>query len=50
MTTAFVATAIDYGIVASSFGYQWILFWLPIGLCLGSSLRLKERVRNSGAG
>ncbi len=34
-----VATSVDYEIVPTDLGYLWILFWLPVGVCLGASLQ-----------
>jgi len=36
--TCLVATSVDYEIVPTDLGYLWILFWLPVAICLGTSL------------
>jgi O-antigen ligase len=34
-----VASSVDYEIVPTDLGYLWILFWLPVAVCLGACLR-----------
>ncbi len=39
LATCLAATAVDYEIIPTDLSYHYILFWLPVGLCLGVGLR-----------
>lgn len=39
MCACVLATSVDYEILPSELGYPWLIFWLPITMCLGASLR-----------
>ena len=39
--TFIVASSVDYEILPTDLSYLWILFWLPVGITLGASLRIK---------
>lgn len=39
LATCLVATAVDYEIIPTDLSYLYILFWLPVGICLGIGLR-----------
>lgn len=34
-----VATTVDHEMTATSLGWPWLLFWIPVGMCLGVSVR-----------
>ncbi|NVN88565.1 MAG: O-antigen ligase family protein [Rhodopseudomonas sp.] len=38
-----MASSVDYEIVPTDLGYLWILFWLPVAICLGASLPRSNR-------
>jgi O-antigen ligase len=41
---------LDFSTLTSSLGLEWVIFWLPIGLCIGSALRAAEvSVQSPGA-
>jgi O-antigen ligase len=44
LAACLAATAVDYEIVPSDLGYLYILFWLPVAICLGVALSAARRV------
>ena len=38
MCASLFATSVDYEIVPTDLGFLWIVFWLPVAMCLGASL------------
>lgn len=38
LASCLVATSVDYDITPTDLSYLYILFWLPVGICLGSGL------------
>lgn len=44
LAACLAATAVDYEIVPSDLGYLYILFWLPVAICLGAALSVSRRV------
>ncbi|WP_322518121.1 O-antigen ligase family protein [Rhodopseudomonas palustris] len=43
LATCLTATSVDYEIIPSDLGYLYILFWLPVGICLGAALATAQR-------
>lgn len=43
MAAATVATTVDYEITATSLGWPWLLFWIPVAMCLGAGIRGEPR-------
>ncbi|MGP9811532.1 O-antigen ligase family protein [Rhodopseudomonas sp. NSM] len=43
LATCLTATSVDYEIIPSDLGYLYILFWLPVGICLGAALKTAQR-------
>jgi O-antigen ligase len=39
MVAGVVAAAVDHEMTATSLGWPWLLFWIPVALCLGASVR-----------
>lgn len=44
LATCLTASSVDYEIVPTDLGYLYFLFWLPVGVCLGSALAAGHRV------
>lgn len=38
LATCLAATSVDYEIIPTDLGYLYIMFWLPVGVCLGAGL------------
>jgi O-antigen ligase len=49
MTSTILATAVDYEIIATSLGWQWLLFWLPVGMCLAVGPQASWQARSLDA-
>lgn len=43
MVTATVATTVDHEMTATSLGWPWLLFWIPVAMCLGVGVREQPR-------
>ncbi|ABD08531.1 conserved hypothetical protein [Rhodopseudomonas palustris HaA2] len=38
LAVCLTATTVDYEIIPTDLGYLYVLFWLPVGICLGAAL------------
>jgi O-Antigen ligase len=47
IVTAFAACMLDYEIIPASPAWPWLMFWLPLGICLGAE---RTAVRQSSFG
>ncbi len=48
-----VAGSVDFSILASPLSYQWLIFWLPLAICAGAEMAVREHrktVRPRSAG
>ncbi len=43
IATAVVATAVDYGMYGSEMDWEWLILWLPLGLCIAAGLTPASR-------
>lgn len=47
MVVGIVATAVDHEMTATSLGWPWLLFWIPVAVCLGASMRERSSPRQA---
>lgn len=50
MMSAATATTVDYEITATALGWPWLLFWVPVGICLGVAVRGRSHAVPSPVG
>lgn len=43
LASSLVAASVDYEIIPTDLGYLYILFWLPVAICLGAGLATESR-------